>query len=263
MVGVTGGWCHVLHCDTLDVRLQDVTPHLRARSAGLRDQVVDRTERGPWLKPPDGTRRVYGVRNRSVRLDDEAGRMEESSLCVKVRSESLSEVIAIKAMRNLERQLLVVPHVLGRPERVDRRSNDCRLSSPELVYLVLKIGQLPMTVRSPVASIDQENRSVWARENQRSATDELEVERREPIAGVESPCWCPAHSSALLPTPLFKPTVSAGWDPYRHRRGRPVGVRTLTNRLRFASGAGQVIAVAVIRATHDQTPPETPSARRR
>lgn len=88
--------------------------------------------------------------------------MEEATLSLKVRAVTGGEVRQIEAMRHIEGQVLLVSHSFGIRVRVDRGGHDRCVALPKLVHVLFEIGQLPMTVRSPVAAVDQDDRALSA-----------------------------------------------------------------------------------------------------
>jgi len=139
-------------------------------------------------EPPDRARTVRGALDRAVGPNDEIGRVQERQfIVVGVEApEDPGHVFCDETVADGIGDGLGVDHLLRIGLRVDRRDDDADARLLELRAVLLKISQLLMAERSPLAAIDEENRPRARRRHGRlRAADRLERNLRHDVAAIE------------------------------------------------------------------------------
>jgi len=163
-------------------------PHRWSRLRRFFLAVGDQREGIRGGEPPDRARTVRGALDRAVGPNDEIGRVQERQfIVVGVEApEDPGHVFCDETVADGIGDGLGVDHLLRIGLRVDRRDDDADARLLELRAVLLKISQLLMAERSPLAAIDEENRPRARRRHGRlRAADRLERNLRHDVAAIE------------------------------------------------------------------------------
>lgn len=127
--------------------------------------------------------------------------MEEAFTIVEKGAGSLSEISCVHSISHLERKLVPVYHLLSVFKTIYGGSDDLYFLFVEVRHFPLKVGNLPMTKRSPQSAVHEQYGPVILcriRQQERAAIHELEIRSGEKISAVKFSSFYLSHD-LLLP----------------------------------------------------------------